>query len=222
MRAMTTTTGPYPERPGHRSAARHGLRSLVALALTLMVLSGCGAGGDDRSDDLSTPVCDGKLKGDAFSELVGSGGLEKEETKQFAPAKWQASGSCYLYGKKTFLAIDYLWYSKGTTSLARIRTAAPTTVQTFKVGSATGYVEDKRTRVVVPCAIPGSYTSDEALLEVEVKYPFDTIDKAHREAFVSATTIAARYLADDVFKCPAIDSGSGEETGTKSPSPSGS
>jgi hypothetical protein len=186
--------------------------------MALIVVSGCGSGGNNGTDNRSTPVCDGKLSGDVFQTLAGSGGVVSEKTTRFHPKKWTAYGDCQLNGKKDFVVIGYLWYSVGTTKLNRVKSPSPTTVKTFKVGSATGYVEKSRARVVIPCAIPGSYTSNDALLEVEVKNPFRPVDSKQRDAFASAATIAARYLGGEVFACPAVQSGASSGSSSSSPS----
>ncbi|MFE2429645.1 hypothetical protein ACFXJ5_23215 [Streptomyces sp. NPDC059373] len=187
----------------------------------LMTVSGCSSSGSDRTDKRSTSVCDGKLTGDAFETVVGSGGVIEERTSDFRPKKWTAYGYCNLYSKEHFVEIDYLWYSDTITDLERVKSPSPSNAKTFRVGSAVGYVERNRARVVIPCSIPGTPTSEHHLLQVEVKDnppSMRTLDGELGKAFTSAATIAARYIAGEVFDCAAIQSGA--SGGSSSPSPS--
>ncbi|MER7566751.1 hypothetical protein ABTZ93_27835 [Streptomyces sp. NPDC097941] len=186
---------------------------------TMLVLSGCSGEEDDTTDNRSTAVCDGKLHGAVFRTLVGGDGVASEETHDFSPKKWTAGGRCYLYGKDHSVRIDYLWNTATTSSGG----ATPSSGGgSFTVGSANGYVGAERARVVIPCAVPGSAAGDDGVLEVEVKDmpPTRILDDDLREAFTSAVTIAARYLGGEVFKCSAVQSGA--NSGSASPSPSGS
>ncbi|MET7735450.1 hypothetical protein ABZT02_29400 [Streptomyces sp. NPDC005402] len=206
---------------------------LVALAVTLIAAAGCSSWGTQTNDE-SKPVCGGKLDGSAFQVLAGDGGVTGERLKTFSPKEWTAAGDCSLYGKEHSVEIDYLWHSDTLGSLDRYRSPGPSTVKTFKVGSATGYLERTEVRVAkgnvhqnrawlaLPCAIPGGATRDHAVLEIEVKEPppARTLDDSLTKAFVSALTIATSYLGDDVFKCSAVRPGA--NSGSASPSPSGS
>ena len=197
------------------SGARRGLACLAAVAFTLTVASGCSGDDGDQTDARTAPVCDGKLSGSVFDTVVGSGGVTSEYTKEFHPAKWTAYGYCSLYSKEHFVEIDYLWQSDTTTDLKRIQSPSPSTAKTFKVGSAIGYIEENRARVIIPCSIPGTPSSEHSLLQVEVKDnppALRTLDSELGKAFASAATIAARYLGSEVFNCPAV--------GPSSPSPS--
>jgi hypothetical protein len=195
---------------------------LVAVTMAVLVVAGCSGQGGDSVDDRSTSVCDGKLKGQAFATLVGDSGVVSEETSKFSPAKWTAAGRCELYGKEDSVRIDYLWHSDDLDDLDRYRLPNASTVKSFKVDSAVGYVEKNRAFVAIPCAWEGRTVSKHELLEVEVANmpPSRTLDSGQRETFASAATIAARYLGGEVFKCAAIQST--ESTGSSSPSPSGS
>jgi hypothetical protein len=186
---------------------------------TMLVVSGCSDDEDDSTNHRRTAVCDGKLRGDVFRALVGGDGVASEETHDFSPKEWTAGGRCYLYGKDHSVRIDYLW----NTATPGSGGATPGSgAGSFMVGSANGYIDADRARVVIPCADPGSAGSDRGVLEVEVKDlpPTRIFDEELREAFTSAATIAARYLGGDVFKCSAVQSGA--EAGPASPSPSGS
>jgi hypothetical protein len=190
--------------------------------LTLTVASGCSSDDDgDQTDARTKPVCDGKLSGSVFDTVVGSGGVKSEYTKEFHPAKWTAYGYCSLYSKEHFVEISYLWHTDTTTDLKRIQSPSPSTAKTFKVGSAIGYIEVNRARVIIPCSIPGEPASEHALIEVEVKDnppALRTLDSELGKAFASAATIAARYLGGEVFDCPAFGSGSATESTSPSPS----
>lgn len=203
------------------SGVRQRFRYLAALVMMVMAV-GCSSGGNDQTDNRSASVCDGKLSGDVFGTLVGSGGLASEETHQFHPKKWTAGGRCYLYGKDHYVMIDYLWYMGAISDLGSVKSPSPSNAQTFKVGSAVGYVEKNRARVLIPCSIPGTPTSEHDVLEVEVKDmpPARTLDGELGKAFASAATIAARYIGGEVFDCSAIQSGA--SAGSSSPSPSAS
>ncbi|MFC8434789.1 hypothetical protein [Streptomyces sp. NPDC057253] len=197
----------------------------------MVAAAGCTSSGEQTKDE-SKPVCGGKLDGDAFQTLAGDGGVVEEDVRKFSPTGWTAAGSCSLYGKKHAVNIDYLFHSDSIDNLDRYKSPGPGTVKTFKVGSATGYLETTKVRVAkgyvnqnrawlaLPCAIPGEKTSDHALLEIEVKEPppARTLDDALTKAFVSALTSATNYLGDDVFKCSASPSAA---SGAVSPSTSG-
>ncbi|MFF0018123.1 hypothetical protein [Streptomyces sp. NPDC005374] len=158
--------------------------------------------------------------------------MTSEETHDFHPKEWTAAGRCYLYGEKHSVEIDYLFHSDTIDNLDKYRSPGPSTVKTFKVGSATGYLETTKVRVAkgnvnqnrawlaLPCAIPGEATRDHAMLEIEVKEPppARTLDDSLTKAFVSALTVATSYLGDDVFKCSA--SPSATASGSASPSAS--
>lgn len=176
--------------------------------MAVLVAAGCSGGGDDSVDNRSTTVCDGKLKGEVFATLVGDSGVVSEKTSKFSPAKWTAAGRCELYGKEDSVRIDYLWHSNDVDDLDRYRSPGPSTVKSFKVDSAVGYVEKNRAFVAIPCAFEGRNVSEHELLEVEVANmpPTRTLDSGQRETFASAATIAARYLGGEVFKCAAIHS----------------
>jgi hypothetical protein len=203
------------------SRARRSLWPLVVVVTATLVLSSCSSsGGDDKTENANTPVCDGKLRGDAFRTLAGDSGVTSEETHDFHPKEWTAGGRCYLYGEKHSVEIDYLWHSASTDNLDRYRSPGPSTVKTFNAGSSTGYLERTKVRVAkgnvnqnrawlaLPCAMPGEATSDHAVLEIEVKEPppARSLDDSLTKAFVSALTIATSYLGDDVFKCSASPS----------------
>ena len=174
-------------------------------------------------------MCDGKLRGKAFPTLAGDGGISSQETHDFEPKEWKAAGRCYIYGEKHSVEIDYLFHSDTLEHLDRYKSPGPGTVKTFKVGSATGYLERTKVRVAkgyvhqnrawlaVPCAIPGDTPRDHAMLEIEVKEPppARTLDDELTQAFVSALTLATDYLDGQVFKCAAGPSAAA------SPSPSG-
>ena len=205
---------------------------VIALAVVLMSTAGCSSS-DKQTDAESKPVCGGKLDGNAFQVLAGDGGVTKEQLRTFSPKKWTAAGACYLYGKEHAVEIDYLFHSDSIDNLDRYRTPGPSTAKTFKVGSATGYLETTKVRVAkgnvnqnrawlaVPCAMPGDATSEHAMLEIEVKEPppARTLDDSLTKAFNSALTVATRYLDDDVFKCST--SPSAAPSGSASPSASG-
>ncbi|MFF7074786.1 hypothetical protein [Streptomyces pseudovenezuelae] len=227
----TVPTLPEPRTP---SEPRRKLWPFVVAAVTAtLVVAGCSSGGDDKTEARSTSVCDGKLRGDAFPTLAGEGGVTSEEVHDFSPKKWTAGGRCYVYGAKHAVEIDYLWHLDSIDDLDRYRSPGPSTVKTFKVGSTTGYLETPKVRVAkgnvnqnrawlaLPCAVPGDESSDQALLEIEVKEPppARTLDDSLTKAFVSALTIATSYLGDDVFKCSA--SPSAAATGSPSPGASG-
>ncbi|MFF7951705.1 hypothetical protein [Streptomyces griseorubiginosus] len=209
------------------------MRPLVAFVTATLVVSGCSGGGDDEKGDRTASVCDGKLRGEAFTTLAGAGGVSSEETRNFKPKEWTAAGSCDLYGKEHAVHIDYLFHSDTLEKLDRYKSPGPGTVKTFKVGSVTGYLERTKVRVAkgyihqnrawlaVPCAIPGEKTRDHAMLEIEVKEPppARTLDDELTKAFVSALTLATDYLDGQVFKCAATPSAAA--SGTASPSPSG-
>lgn len=228
---MIKTVPSLPES-GTFSGAGRKLWPLVAVVTAMLTVSACSSGGDDEADDRNTPVCDAKLRGDAFQTLAGDGGVTSEETHDFHPDKWTAGGRCYLYGKKHSVEIDYLWHLDTTDSLDKYRSPGPSTVKTFKVGSTTGYLETTKVRVAkgdvnqnrawlaLPCAIPGETTRDHALLEIEVKEPppARTLDGELTKAFIAALTSATTYLGDDVFKCSA--SPSAAASGSASPSAS--
>ncbi|MFF1304728.1 hypothetical protein [Streptomyces sp. NPDC058307] len=189
--------------------------------MAVLVAAGCsGQGGDE--DDRSTSVCDGNLKGQVFATLVGDSGVVSEKTSKFSPTQWTAAGRCELYGKEDSVRIDYLWHSDDLDDLDRYRSPGASTVKSFKVDSAVGYVEKNRAFVAIPCAFEGRGVSEHELLEVEVANmpPTRTLDSGQRETFASAATIAARYLGGEVFKCSAVQSGA--DSGSASPSPSGS
>lgn len=223
-----------PSIPGSRTfpGARRRLWPLVVVVTATLAVSSC-SGGDDKTDNRNTSVCDGKLRGDAFRTLAGDGGVASEETHDFHPKEWTAGGRCYLYGQKHSVEIDYLWHPDSIDNLDRYRSPGPSTVKTFKVGSATGYLETTKVRVAkgnvnqnrawlaLPCAMPGEATSDHSMLEIEVKEPppARTLDDSLTKAFVSALTVATRYLGDDVFKC--LTSPSAAASGSASPSASG-
>lgn len=193
------------------SKIRQRLRCLAGLVAMVMLLSGCSD--DKQRENHSKPVCDAKLKGGVFQTLVGSGGVVSERTGRFPPKKRTAFGYCFLYGKDHYVEIDYLWYADPDS----VKSPSASTVQTFKVGSATGYVEASRARVLIPCPIPESSKSDDAVLEVEVKDmpPARTLDSVQGRQFASAATIAARYIGGEVFGCSAIQSGA--SSGSSSP-----
>jgi hypothetical protein len=204
---------------------------LVALAVTLTAAAGCSSP-DTPTNDVSKPVCGGKLDGNAFQVLAGDGGVTEEQLRTFSPKEWTAAGSCNLYGKEHAVEIDYLWHSDTIDRLDRYKSPGPATVKTFRVGSTTGYLERTDVRVAkgnvhqnrawlaLPCAMPGEKTRDHALLEIEVKEPppARTLDDSLTKAFVSALTVATSYLGDDVFKCSA--SPSPATSGPTSPSAS--
>jgi hypothetical protein len=198
---------------------RRRLGGLAVLVVLLTGVSGC-SGEAKETDSRSTPVCDGKLIGSVFQDLVGSGGVTSEETKRFQPKKWTAFGYCFLYGKDESAEIDYLWHSSAGGDLKSVQSPSPSTAGTFNVGSAVGYIEKSRVRVVMPCTFPGAPASTDYLLEIEVKDmpPLQTFDSDLSKSFVSAAKIAARYLGGEVFNCPAV--GSGPATGSTFPSPS--
>ncbi|MFF7279181.1 hypothetical protein [Streptomyces griseorubiginosus] len=214
------------------SRAPRRTRNLIAVAVALLAVAGCSSS-DKQTNDESKPVCGGKLDGEAFQTLVGDDGVTEEDVDKFSPTKWNAAGSCSLYGKKHAVVVDYLFHSDTIDNLDRYRSPGPSTVKTFKVGSATGYLETTKVRVAkgnvnqnrawlaLPCAIPGEKTSDHAMLEIEVKEPppARTLDDSLTNAFVSALTIATSYLGDDVFKCSAAPSAT--PSGPASPGPSG-
>ncbi|MFF4630909.1 hypothetical protein [Streptomyces griseorubiginosus] len=178
-------------------------------------------------------MCDGKLRGKAFPTLAGDGGISSQETHDFEPKEWKAAGRCYIYGEKHSVEIDYLFHSDTLEHLDRYKSPGPGTVKTFKVGSATGYLERTKVRVAkgyvhqnrawlaVPCAIPGDTPRDHAMLEIEVKEPppARTLDDELTQAFVSALTLATDYLDGQVFKCAATPSAA--TSGAASPSASG-
>lgn len=208
-------------------------RRLAALVVTLIAAAGCTSP-DEQTDDQSKPVCDGKLKGDVFETLVGDSGVTEEKVSNFSPKEWTASGSCSLYGKEHSVEIDYLWHSGSIDDLDRYKSPGPSTVKSFKVDSATGYVERNKVRVAagkvyenrawvaLSCTIPGSKARDHSLLEIEVKEPAPAraLDSSLSKEFTSAATIAARYLGGEVFTCSAVRSTA--SSGSGSPSPSGS
>jgi hypothetical protein len=204
-----------PREPGVARRPRQSLRALIAVTVAVLVSAGCSGQGNDSADDRSTSVCDGHLKGQVFATLVGDSGVVSEKTSKFSPAKWTAAGRCELYGKDASVRIDYLWHSDDMDDLDRYRSPGASTVKSFKVDSAVGYVEKNRAFVAIPCAFEGRSVSKHELLEVEVANmpPTRTLESGQRETFASAATIAARYLGGDVFKCAAIHS-----TGS-SPSP---
>ena len=214
--------------PGGRRKAR----PLIAFVTAALVLSACTGGGDDETGDRSASVCDGKLRGKAFPTLAGDGGISSQETHDFEPKEWKAAGRCYIYGEKHSVEIDYLFHSDTLEHLDRYKSPGPGTVKTFKVGSATGYLERTKVRVAkgyvhqnrawlaVPCAIPGDTPRDHAMLEIEVKEPppARTLDDELTKAFVSALTLATDYLDGQVFKCAATPSAA--TSGAASPSAS--
>lgn len=215
---MITTVSSLPE-PHLRPRPLRRLWPLAVVVTTMLVVSGCSGEDDDSTDNRSTAVCDGKLHGDVFRTLVGGDGVASEETHDFSPKEWTAGGRCYLYGKDHSVRIDYLWNTETTNPGG----ATPSSgAGSFTVGSANGYTGSDRARVVIPCAVPGSAASDDGVLEVEVKdlAPTRILDDELREAFTSAVTIAARYLGGEVFKCSAVQAGA--DSGSASPSPSGS
>ncbi|MFF4032988.1 hypothetical protein ACFYZ2_25085 [Streptomyces sviceus] len=211
------------------SGVRRNLWPLAAVVTATLVMSGCSGGGDDKTEDRSTSVCDGKLRSEAFGTLTGDGGVTSEETHDFQPKEWTAGGRCYVYGEKHSVQIDYLWHLD---NLDEYRSPGPSTVKTFKVGAATGYLETTKVRVAkgdvnqnrawlaLPCAIPGEATSDQAMLEIEVKEPPPArpLDDSLTKAFVSVLTVATSYLGDNVFKCSESPAAASESA---SPSASG-
>ncbi|MDQ1067246.1 hypothetical protein [Streptomyces canus] len=211
------------------SRSHRRLRYLAAFAVALLAAAGCDSSENQTNDD-SKPVCDGKLAGDVFETLVGDSGVVDEKVSKFSPKEWTAGGYCSLYGKKHSVEVDYLWHSDTIDDLDRYKTAAPSTVKTFKVDSAVGYVERNNVRVAagdvyrnsarvfIPCSIPGSEKGEEWLLEVEVKEqpPARALDDSLREAFIEAATLAARYVGGEVFDCSAVRAGAS----AASPSPS--
>lgn len=211
-----------PREPGAARGPRQSLRALAAVTMVVLISAGCSGQDDDGVDVRSTSVCDGHLKGRAFATLVGDSGVVSEKTSKFSPTKWTAAGRCELYGKEDSVRIDYLWHSDDLDDLDRYRSPNASTVKSFKVDSAVGYVEKNRAFVAIPCAWEGRTVSKHELLEVEVANmpPSRTLDSGQRETFASAATIAARYLGGEVFKCAAIHST--ESSGSSSPSPSGS
>jgi hypothetical protein len=208
-----------PREPGVARGPRPGVRALAAVTLAVLVSAGCSGQGSDGANDRSTSVCDGTLKGQVFATLVGDSGVVSEKTSRFSPTKWTAAGRCELYGKEDSVRIDYLWHSDDLDDLDRYRSPSASTVKSFKVDSAVGYVEKNRAFVAIPCAFEGRGVSEHELLEVEVANmpPTRTLDGGQRETFASAAVIAARYIGGEVFKCAAIHS-----TGSSAPSPSGS
>ncbi|MFJ9151551.1 hypothetical protein ACIRP7_26625 [Streptomyces sp. NPDC102270] len=206
--------------PGVARGPRQGLRA-IAVTMAVLVAAGCSGQGADE-DDRSTSVCDGNLNGQVFATLVGDSGVVSEKTSKFSPTKWTAAGRCELYGKEDSVRIDYLWHSDDLDDLDRYRSPSASTVKSFKVDSAVGYVEKNRAFVAIPCAFEGRGVSEHELLEVEVANmpPTRTLDNGQRDTFASAATIAARYLGGEVFKCSAVQSGA--DSGSASPSPSGS
>ncbi|MFF0084217.1 hypothetical protein ACFYR1_31545 [Streptomyces canus] len=197
-----------------------------------MLTAAAGCSPDNRTNDETKPVCDGKLEGDAFATLAGDGGITEEQLRKFSPKEWTAAGSCTLYGKEHAVEIDYLWHLDSIDDLDKYRSPGPSTVKTFKVGSTTGYLERTKVHVAkgnvnqnrawlaLPCAVPGEATRDHAMLEIEVKEPAPArnLDDSLNKAFVSALTIATNYLADDVFTC--LASSSAATSGSASPTAS--
>lgn len=211
-----------PRAWGAARGPQQRLRTLAAVTVALLVLAGCSDQGGDSVDDRSTSVCDGTLKGKAFATLVGDDGVVSEKTSKFSPAKWTAAGRCELYGKADSVRIDYLWHSDDIDNLDRYRLPNASTVKSFKVDSAVGYVEKNRAFVAIPCAFEGRSVSKHELLEVEVANmpPSRTLDSGQRETFASAASIAARYIGGEVFNCAAVHPT--DSFGSHSPSPSGS
>jgi hypothetical protein len=211
-----------PREQGAARGLRQRLRALAVVTVAVLVSAGCSGQGGDSVDERSTSVCDGTLKGQVFATLVGDDGVVSEKTSKFSPAKWTAAGRCELYGKEDSVRIDYLWHSDDLDDLDRYRSPNASTVKSFKVDSAVGYVEKNRAFVAIPCAFEGRSVSRHELLEVEVANmpPSRTLDSGQRETFASAATIAARYIGGDVFKCAAMHPT--ESLGSSSPSPSGS